>query len=65
MKERIKNIEDPEKQRKLEERENRRDKKKAQPKMKQLKVRDDGIIKFGFTTAKFNSILINWEFRLR
>lgn len=31
-------IEDPEKQRKMEERENRREKKKAQPKMKQLKV---------------------------
>ena len=32
-------IEDPEKQRKMEERENRREKKKAQPKMKQLKVK--------------------------
>ena len=34
----IREIEDPEKQRKMEERENRREKKKAQPKMKQLKV---------------------------
>ena len=32
-------IEDPEKQRKMEERENRREKKKQQPKMKQLKVK--------------------------
>lgn len=32
-------IEDPEKQRKMEERENRRDKKKAQPKIKQLKIK--------------------------
>ena len=32
-------IEDPDKQRKMEERENRRDKKKQQPKMKQLKVK--------------------------
>ena len=31
-------IEDPDKQRKMEERENKREKKKAQPKMKQLKV---------------------------
>ena len=30
---------DPEKQRKMEERENRRDKKKAQPKIKQLKIK--------------------------
>ena len=32
-------IEDPEKQRKMEEREARRDKKKAQPKIKQLKIK--------------------------
>ena len=32
-------IDDPDKQRKMEERENRREKKKAQPKMKQLKIK--------------------------
>jgi hypothetical protein len=37
-KERIMEIEDPDRQRKMEERENRRDKKRNQPKMKQLKV---------------------------
>lgn len=39
IKERIKEIEDPDKQRKLEERELRRERKKAAPKMKQLKVK--------------------------
>lgn len=39
IKERILEIEDPTKQRKLEDRENRRERKKAAPKMKQLKVK--------------------------
>ncbi len=39
LKERIKEIEDPDRQRKLEERELRRERKKAAPKMKQLKVK--------------------------
>jgi len=39
IKERIREIDDPEKQRKMEERENRREKKKQQPKIKQLKVK--------------------------
>jgi len=39
LKERIKEIEDPDKQRKMEEREIRRDRKKAAPKMKQMKVK--------------------------
>jgi len=39
IKERIKEIEDPDRQRKLEERELRRERKKAAPKMKQLKVK--------------------------
>ena len=39
LKERIREIEDPDKQRKLEERELRRERKKAAPKMKQLKVK--------------------------
>jgi len=38
-KERIKEIEDPDKQRKMEEKEAKRDRKKAAPKMKQLKVK--------------------------
>ena len=33
------NLQDPEKQRKMEEKENKRDKKKNAPKMKQLKVK--------------------------
>ena len=39
LKERIKEIDDPDKQRKMEAREDRRDRKKAAPKMKQLKVK--------------------------
>merc|ERR1719266_1748568 len=39
LKERIREIEDPDRQRKLEERELRRERKKAAPKMKQLKVK--------------------------
>ena len=39
LKERIKEIDDPDKQRKMEAREERRDRKKAAPKMKQLKVK--------------------------
>ena len=39
LKERIRDIEDPDKQRKMEERELRRERKKAGPKMKQLKVK--------------------------
>lgn len=39
LKERIREIEDPDKQRKMEERELRRERKKAGPKMKQLKVK--------------------------
>ncbi len=39
IKEKIREIEDPDKQKKLEERELRRDRKKAAPKMKQLKVK--------------------------
>ena len=39
LKECIKEIEDPDKQRKMEEREIRRDRKKAAPKMKQMKVK--------------------------
>ena len=35
----FRDIDDPDKQRKMEERENRREKKKAQPKMKQLKIK--------------------------
>ena len=39
LKERIREIEDPDKQRKMEERELRRERKKAAPKMKQMKVK--------------------------
>merc|ERR1712141_73935 len=39
LKERIREIEDPDRQRKMEERELRRERKKAAPKMKQLKVK--------------------------
>ena len=39
LKERIREIEDPDKQRKMEERELRRERKKGGPKMKQLKVK--------------------------
>ena len=39
LKDRIKEIEDPDKQGKMEEREIRRDRKKAAPKMKQMKVK--------------------------
>ena len=35
----IREIDDPEKQRKMEERENKREKKRNQPKMKQLKIK--------------------------